>query len=90
MTRDRIELRIDELALEGFDRVDPARLGAAVRAELARLLAEGGVPAAWRRGGGRERLDGGDVRVGPDARPEVLGAHVARAVFGAGDAGDAP
>jgi hypothetical protein len=41
-----IRVEIGELALDGFDRVDPERVAAAFQAELSRLVRERGVPLA--------------------------------------------
>ena len=80
----RIELHIEELVLHGFAPGDRASIGAAVQAELVRLLAEHGAPAGWGRGAdaAAERLDGGEFALAPGARADSIGAQVARAVYG--------
>lgn len=79
--RPRVELRIDELVLRGYAPGTRWRVGAAVEAELRRLLAEGGLPPALAGGGRVERLDGGACRAAPGATPEAAGAQIARAIY---------
>ncbi len=92
----RVDLRIDELVLHGLAGVHGPRLGAAVERELARLIAERGVPDAWRDG----RNIAADAVVADVVAPTrpvprdgghgALGAGIARAVYEgiAGNAGD--
>jgi hypothetical protein len=84
VTRPDVELHIGELVLEGVAAGDRGAVAEALRAELARLVAEGGVPAAWSAGGGAARLDGGSFPLQPGASAAQLGAQVARAVAGGG------
>ena len=80
--RNTIDLHIEELVLHGFDPGDRYRIGAAVEAELARLLSEQGVSPALARGGELATLDGGSFDVAPGASPEGVGGQVAQAVHG--------
>jgi hypothetical protein len=82
MSPARIELEIGELVLHGFSPGDRQRIGAAVERELARLLAERGVPASLTGSGGVERVDAGSFPLRPGARAEAVGAEVARSVHG--------
>ncbi|HWK89971.1 MAG TPA: hypothetical protein VNP72_08240 [Longimicrobium sp.] len=77
-----VELHVDELVLHGFRPADRRAVGEAVRAELARLIGERGLPAGFRAADGAARLDGGSFRVSPGHRPADVGAAVARAVYG--------
>jgi hypothetical protein len=77
-----VELHIEELVLHGFAPGDHHRLGEAVQRELARLLAEQGVPPGLAQGGEMERLDGGGFRIEATGKPEAIGAGVAQAVYG--------
>jgi hypothetical protein len=77
-----VELHVDELVLHGFAPRDRHAVGDALRAELTRLIAEGGVPAGMARADGAARLDGGSFRVSPGQRAADVGAAVARAVYG--------
>jgi hypothetical protein len=77
-----IDLHIEELVLEGFRPADRHRIGAAVERELARLLAERGLPAGLAQGTDLPRLDGGSFEAKPGARPEAVGRQVAGAVYG--------
>lgn len=77
-----VELHIEELVLHGFAPADRHRVGEAVERELARLLAEEGVPAALAKGFDAQHLDAGSFHVAADSRAEAVGAQVARAVYG--------
>jgi hypothetical protein len=78
----KIDLHIEELVLEGFRPTDRHRIGAAVESELARLLAERGLPPGLAQGADLPRLDVGSFTAKPGARPEAMGAQVAGAVYG--------
>lgn len=80
--RPNIELHIEELVLEGFAHADRHLIGAAVESELARLFAEQGAPSNLHQSATVARLDGGSFNVTPGAKPEAVGAKVARSVFG--------
>lgn len=83
MTR-RVRLRIDRLVLdEAFAHLNREALGAAVEAELGRLLAEEG--AADRLGGrpgGVGRVDGGSFEIAAGARAQEVGEAIARRILG--------
>jgi len=78
----RIEVDIEELVLHGFAPGDRHRIAEAVEQELSRLLADRGVPESLERGGEVASVDGGAFEVAPGSRAEVVGAQVARAVYG--------
>ncbi len=80
--RPSVELAIEELVLHGFAPGDRLRIGAAVERELGRLLSAESLPAALGQGGERPVLNGGSFEVRPNARPETIGAQVARAIYG--------
>jgi hypothetical protein len=73
-----LDVRIDELVLEGFAPADRFRIAKAIRIELSRLMGEQG----------RENLfvarnvDGGSFHVGVGMSAEAIGGQVARAVHG--------
>jgi hypothetical protein len=75
----RIELAIEALIVDGLPVEDEAAFQAAVEAELGRLLAVQGVPAAWQAAGTIEALDAGTVGMNAG---DSLGEQVARAVIG--------
>ena len=50
--------------------------------ELTRLLADRGVPQSLAQGGEVASVDGGAFEVAPGSRAEVVGAQVAKAVYG--------
>lgn len=74
-----VRVRVGELVLDGFDRVDPDRVTAAFQAELTRLVRERGVPVA---ADGGVRFD--DLAELPElpqtSSPARLGEELARAV----------
>jgi hypothetical protein len=76
-----IELRIEELVLYGFSPADRLRIGAALEGELARLLAEGGLPEGLAGGTQVEAIDAGSFVRGPLATPVSIGGEVAQAVY---------
>lgn len=83
MTAPRVDLRIEQLVLHGFEGAHGPRLGAVVEQELARLIAERGVPAAWHR---QEDVTvdaaaGATRPIPAGAGPADLGAGIARAVY---------
>lgn len=77
-----VELHIEELVLYGFAPADRYRIGETVERELARLLAEEGVPAALASDLETQRLDAGAFHVAANSRAEAVGAQVAQAVYG--------
>ena len=75
----KVNVHIEHLVLDGVPVGDRRRVGAAVRAELSRLLAEQGVPAGLAQGGDIAGL-GGSVHLDGGSSDQVLGTRVARAV----------
>jgi hypothetical protein len=82
-----LDLRIEELVLRGFERIDRHRVASAIERELARLMRE---PAAHDRlrprgatdgRAGADRLDGGTFIVPHDASAHAVGVQVARAIW---------
>ena len=82
MTPKNIELNIEELVLHGFAPGDRYRIGEAVEQELTRLLADQGVPESLAQGGEVANVDGGAFEVATGSRADVVGAQVAKAVYG--------
>ena len=76
-----IDLRIEELYLDGFSPHDRFRIGRAIELELSRLIAENGIPKAWSLGQSLKNLDGGSFQVAKFTSPESIGTHVAQAVY---------
>jgi hypothetical protein len=77
-----VELHIEELVLHGFPPSSRHRIGDALVRELTRLLAEDGVPPALAEGGEGPGLDVESLQIAHDARPDAVGAQLARAVYG--------
>ena len=77
-----IELNIEELVLHGFSAGDRYGISEAVERELTQLLADRGVPQSLERGREIANMDGGAFEVVQGSRPQVVGAQVAKAVYG--------
>lgn len=79
----RLDLHIGELVLHGVEPGDRERLAADIERELARLLTEGGLPAAvLSEGGGTVHLDGAALALPAGSPPAELGAAIAREAHG--------
>lgn len=80
-----VQIQIGELVLHGLDHARSAGarydLGAAVERELARLLADQGLPRGLSQAGIVARLSGGSFTVAPGTRIDTLGAQIAEAVY---------
>jgi hypothetical protein len=79
-----VRVTIDRLVLDGIA-VRPSQrpaLREAAEAELARLLAEGGVGGQWRQGGAVPQVAAGAVAVPAGDDPALLGRRIAAAVYG--------
>lgn len=77
-----IEVRIEELILEGFAPRDRYAIAEAVERELTRLFAEPGMARLSAEPIAMTRLDGGSITVRPGAKPETIGAQLAQAIHG--------
>lgn len=82
MKAPRIEVHIEELVLHGFSPIHGQAIGAAVTAEVERLLAEQGLPPAVAAGVVIGRIDGGSFHASQQAAPGAMGVGVAQALFG--------
>ena len=79
-----VNVHIERLVLDGIDlpRYDRAALKASVSAELARLLADGGLSSSLRAGGAVPSLPAGGIQLAAQSEPTHLGQQIARAVYG--------
>jgi hypothetical protein len=85
----KIHVHIERLILDGLP-LGPGggvRVQAAVEAELARLLAqgggaEGGVAEAWPTGGAVPGVPATAIQLEAGARPAEIGGQIARSVYG--------
>jgi hypothetical protein len=78
-----VKLHIDRLVLDGIA-VEPGQrpaLQAAVEAELARLLAEGGMGETWAAGGAVPALKAAGFQMNGEG-PVQLGRQIAGALYG--------
>ena len=79
MSRRIIEVRIDELALDGVQPTDREGVAEATSRELTRLL---GTSNAWAGGPTSVDVDADELARGGGTTPDALGVDVARAVHG--------
>lgn len=79
-----LRVHIERLVLEGVPlaSADRPRLQAAVKQELANLLARGGLDSAWLSGGATPVVRGGAFHLTPGTSAVKLGEQIARAVYG--------
>jgi hypothetical protein len=76
-----LELRVEELMLDGFAPTDRYRIGEAVERELARLFTERGVSPTLNQESETEYLDGGAFELKPNLGAEAIGVQVAQTVY---------
>ena len=76
-----LRLKLGHLVVHGMAPGHAKALGPLVQAELAKLVAAGGVPPHLARGGRVPAIPG--LRAAPGAAPAAVAAQVARAVYGA-------
>jgi hypothetical protein len=79
---ERIEVRIEELVLDGLPPADAQGVGAAVERELSRLLTERGIPGHLLQGQAPQLIDAGAFARSLSATPPAVGGEIARAVYG--------
>ncbi len=77
-----IELHIDELVLRGLPYTQRRRIVAAIEFELTRLLGEQGMPDTWAQGGTLPQIKIDAMRMADGAKPQAIGAQIARQVYG--------
>jgi hypothetical protein len=82
VSRQKVELHIDEVVLHGFPPGGTRAIAAAIEAELGRLLAVQGLPASFEGGPSFGTLDAGSFEAERDAAPGDLGTRIARSVHG--------
>ena len=77
-----VRVAIDRLVLDGIalHRSQRPALAAAVEAELARLIAAGGLPAEW--AGAVPAVPAAALALPAHDHPELLGRRIAHAVYG--------
>lgn len=79
----KINLHIERLILDGLP-ISPDQkhlVQASVEAELSRMLSEGGLAQELASGGAVPSVPGGSIKLAPGAKPNQIGAQVARAVY---------
>jgi hypothetical protein len=81
VSRQGIEVHIEELVLHGFPRGGTHVLAAAIEAELGRLVAAHGLPTALRDGTSISALNSPSIETTTSERPSVLGARIGRSVY---------
>jgi hypothetical protein len=79
MSPREIEVHIEELVLHGFAPGARRAVGDALQSELQQLLAERGIPQAWR--GNPETIEAGTIPATAQTKPVTTGGQIARAVY---------
>jgi hypothetical protein len=74
-----IEVHIEELVLHGFSPGTQRDVAEGLQNHLQTLLAQRGVPYAWRAN--PERIDADRIRMNSQSNPTLAGAQIAGAVF---------
>ena len=77
-----VALHIDELVLHGFARGDRHAIAEGLRRELAQLMTEHGLPPTLAQGIDARQISGLSFAVPAQARPERVGAEIAKSVWG--------
>jgi hypothetical protein len=77
-----VKLHIEELVVHGMAPGNREQIGQSIQGELTRLLVERGVPAALTRPHAIECLRCGALHSALSSRSEMLGAQIAKAVYG--------
>jgi hypothetical protein len=77
-----VNLHIERLILDGLpvSSLQSAAVRSALERELARVLAQGGLPGQWGAGGAVPRLPVQQFTLAPGERPEAIGRHIARSL----------
>jgi len=78
----KIDVSIEELILHGFPAADRYRISEALQHELSRLFTSEGPPPSLQSSGSIESMEAGSIRLPPGGSPRMVGAQVARAVYG--------
>ncbi len=76
-----VHVHIERLVMDGVAADGADGIGRGLERELARLLREGGLSHALRRGGAVPSVRGGDLVRRGDAHPETVGTNIAAAVY---------
>jgi hypothetical protein len=79
----KIQLKIGELVLEGFNYHDHRRIGTAMQLELTRLISKNGLPERERNNLRKVVLliDAGSFQVPTDMNPRTIGSRVGYSVY---------
>ena len=77
-----VNLHIERLILDGLpvSSLQGAAVRNALERELARVLAQGGLPGQWDGGGAVPRLPVQQFNLAPGERPDAIGRHIARSL----------
>ncbi len=76
-----VELVIESLVVPGFDAAGAFEVGAAVETELARLLAERGLPDGLAADGKLASVSAPEIELTPGLTPQEAGRLIARAIY---------
>jgi hypothetical protein len=76
-----VEVRIEELVLDGFASGDRYVIGDAVERELTRLLGERGVPISLRVESATDEITGATFNVNHNSKLSAIGQQIGQAVY---------
>jgi hypothetical protein len=79
-----VNVHIERLILDGLPltRSQGPLVQAAVEAELARLLGEGGLASSLQAGGALPSLRAGAIQLASNGNPQQIGIQIAQSVYG--------
>jgi hypothetical protein len=80
----KVKVRIDRLILEGLpvSRLQGPALQAAVEAELARMIAAGGISPGLTAAGAVSSVSANSIQFASGTKPDSIGRQIARSVYG--------
>ena len=76
-----VEINIDKLILHGFSPADRNKIGEALRSELARLIAENGIPPGFSEGKNIGEMNGGTFSLPKNKHARSVGNNIAKSIY---------
>ena len=77
----KINIRIANLVLQGFDYHDHKRINFALEQELTTLIRENGLPSGLSEGAEISQIDAPSFNIPADSNPKIIGSEVARSMY---------
>ena len=76
-----VEIYIDEINLDGFEKISPELIREALSDELKRLFVDQPIPSHLSTQGKYSQVAGGQFTISNNASSDLIGNHVASAVY---------